>query len=223
MVELKKQGFFAIYDGHGGTTVVDYVVKNFHEQFLEEMKIVKDIQRAFFNTYKVVDQQIITKNIKHSGTTAVTALIREENGEKWLHVANCGDARAVLCRDGTAVRLSFDHKANEESETQRIRSGGSFVVNGRLGGSIAVSRSFGDIEFKKFGLIVDPYYSSTQLNSKDTILIIACDGLWDVAEDQEAVDLIKGDHDTKVMSEKLLNYALENGTKDNVTVMVIIL
>lgn len=59
--------------------------------------------------------------------------------------------------------------------------------------------------------------------------------LWDVVSDQEAVDLIKGEtgsqssnisnqlKDTDVMAEKLLRYALDQGTKDNVTVMVVAL
>lgn len=40
------------------------------------------------------------------GSTAVVALLSPE----LIVVANCGDSRAVLCRAGTAIPLSQDHK-----------------------------------------------------------------------------------------------------------------
>jgi len=104
-----------------------------------------------------------------------------------------------------------------------VRDSGCFIINGRLGGSLAVSRAFGDVEFKRAGLIADPYFTETLLTPTDTHLILACDGLWDVATDQDAVDLIKNDTDVQRMSEDLLYYSLDQGTKDNVTIMVIAL
>lgn len=37
-----------------------------------------------------------------------------------IYVANCGDSRAVLCRDGGALALTDDHKAAREDETVRL-------------------------------------------------------------------------------------------------------
>jgi serine/threonine protein phosphatase PrpC len=51
-------------------------------------------------------------------------------------------------------------------------------------------------------------------------MIIASDGLWDVIEDQAAVDLCKG-LSTMEKCEKLVEYALKNGSRDNVSVLVI--
>lgn len=41
-----------------------------------------------------------------AGCTAVVALLRGRE----LFVANAGDSRAILCRNGQAVPLSHDHK-----------------------------------------------------------------------------------------------------------------
>ncbi len=38
-------------------------------------------------------------------------------GSRMIYVANCGDSRAVLCRDGGALALTDDHKAAREDET----------------------------------------------------------------------------------------------------------
>lgn len=55
-----------------------------------------DIGQAFTNAYRSMDQEI-GKTVKHSGSTSVSALvIKNSNGERILHVANAGDARAVL-------------------------------------------------------------------------------------------------------------------------------
>ena len=51
-----------------------------------------------------------------------------------LYTANVGDARVVLCRDGKAVRLSYDHKGSDPMEQQRVADAGGFVVNNRVNG-----------------------------------------------------------------------------------------
>ena len=42
------------------------------------------------------------------GSTAVVAIV----APKKIVVANCGDSRAVLCRNGRAIPLSYDHKVS---------------------------------------------------------------------------------------------------------------
>ena len=78
-----------------------------------------------------------------------------------LYAAHCGDSRAVLCRQGRAVRLTEDHKPNLPPERQRIQAVGGRVEfsrcwrvifepqEGRSGSGLAVSRSFGDLDFKE--------------------------------------------------------------------------
>ena len=49
--------------------------------------------------------------VEMTGTTAVVAIITTDH----IVVANCGDSRGVLCREGTAIPLSFDHKVRHLS------------------------------------------------------------------------------------------------------------
>ncbi|KAL0581878.1 hypothetical protein V5O48_000107 [Marasmius crinis-equi] len=146
-----------------------------------------------------------------------------------LYCANAGDARAVLCRNGTATRLTQDHKATDETEKARIRGAGGIVLRGRVMGALAVSRSLGDhIRYEKIKMkdyvIGEPYVSRTVLNEEDEFCIIACDGLWDVITDQQAIELIRYQDDAQKASEALVNFALQNEyllSRDNVTVMVV--
>merc|ERR1711936_798554 len=68
-----------------------------------------------------------------SGCTAVVALLA---GTK-LYVANAGDSRCVVCRDGVAVEMSFDHKPEDEVELKRIKkAGGKVTPDGRVNGDL---------------------------------------------------------------------------------------
>lgn len=66
----------------------------------------------------------------------------------FLHVANVGDCRAVLCRGGDAVVITTDHTPSVPSEAARVEAAGGFVSRGRVNGILGVSRSFGDIHCK---------------------------------------------------------------------------
>lgn len=82
-----------------------------------------------------------------AGCTAVCALVHKGV----LYVANAGDSRAVLCRNGVAVAMSHDHKPNDEVELARITKAGGMVVDGRVNGSLNLSRALGDLEYKQSG------------------------------------------------------------------------
>jgi len=219
----RDTGYFGIYDGHGGRGAVDYVAKHLHENFLAAYKSDSSkIPEAWKTAYNQTDTQIAANKIMYSGTTTVTALIRKKGDERWLHVANVCDARAVLCRNGTAQRLTYEHKGSDEEEAKRIVQCGGFIVMNRVNGILAVTRSLGDCAMKDY-VVGDPHTVDIKLEPTDNHLILACDGLWDVCTDQEALELIASEKDAETMSKKLLIHALKNGTTDNVSVMVIIL
>lgn len=93
-----------------------------------------------------------------------------------LYTANAGDARAVLCRAGKAVRLTYDHKGSDRQEAKRIMDAGGFVMNNRVNGVLAVTRALGDSSMKEF-VVGAPYTTETELSDEDEFLIIACDGV----------------------------------------------
>jgi len=152
---------------------------------------------------------------------------------------------ANLKGESKVVRLTHDHKATDPDEISRIESSGGMMLRGRVLGVLAVARSLGDHGLKEF-VIGRPFLSSTtvEIESISTktdraktpytdgeFLIVACDGLWDVVEDQEAVDLVRNFvndassiHSSKNRRDKvarfLIDEALRRGSTDNITVIV---
>lgn len=87
---------------------------------------------------------------KDSGCTAVIALVVGKD----LYVANAGDSRCVVCRNGKAIEMSLDHKPEDEEETKRIeKAGGKITLDGRVNGGLNLSRAIGDHTYKKVSLV----------------------------------------------------------------------
>jgi protein phosphatase 1G len=131
-----------------------------------------------------------------AGCTAVCAMVR--NGD--LIVANAGDSRCVLSRSGKAVALTQDHKPMDLEEYNRIIKAGGFVADGRVNGSLNLSRALGDLEYKQSKdlppeaqmVTAFPEIRCEKLQpDADEFLILACDGIWDVMTNQNAVDFVR--------------------------------
>ncbi|GAA5942393.1 PP2C family serine/threonine-protein phosphatase [Sporobolomyces koalae] len=140
--------------------------------------------------------------------------------KRTLYVGNVGDARAVLSRGGRAVRLSYDHKGTDHSEVKRITDAGGFVLNNRVNGVLAVTRALGDSSMKEF-VVGKPYTTETTIGPHDEWLIVACDGLWDVCSDADAIEILKESRDAQDASQRLLDHALANFSTDNLSVLVV--
>ncbi|KAH9895137.1 protein serine/threonine phosphatase 2C [Cubamyces lactineus] len=137
-----------------------------------------------------------------------------------LYCANVGDARAVLCRGGKAIRLTYDHKASDKKEARRIKDEGGLILDGRVDGHLIPTRALGDAPFNQY-VTSTPHTAEMELGEQDEFVILACDGLWDVINDEEAVDLVRGLQDPMEAAHQLLNESRCRKTGDNVTVLVV--
>ncbi|KAJ3305078.1 Protein phosphatase 2C 1 [Kappamyces sp. JEL0829] len=155
----------------------------------------------------------------HAGRAAAD-FCGENACKRVLYTANVGDARAILSRNGKASRLSYDHKGSDAAESRRVVETGGFMMNHRVNGVLAVTRSLGDLSMKEW-VIGAPYTTETVLTENDTTLIIACDGIWDVCPDQEAVDMIGEIEDPQECADCLVDFALDNRSTDNLTAIVV--
>lgn len=133
---------------------------------------------------------------KASGCTAVVALMSGRD----LYVANAGDSRCVVCRDGKVVEMSFDHKPEDDIELARIRkAGGRVTMDGRVNGGLNLSRAIGDHGYKvnkdltaeEQMISALPDLKRLTLEPSDEFMVLACDGIWNYMTNEEVVGFVK--------------------------------
>jgi protein phosphatase PTC1 len=232
--------FLAVYDGHGGDAVARHAAVELHRKFAEALAeqdalaAPRCVPTAFADAYAAVDADLRAARMFNTGSTAVTCFVHTvadgDDGlglatrrrRKVLTTANVGDARAVLCRAGSAVRLSRDHRAGDADERARIEAGGGFVCARRVNGILEVSRALGDHSFKS-AVISAPSVNETVLGEADEFLILACDGLWDFVAEEKAVSIASNAFDDGATAADVANVlvraAIAAGGTDNVTVL----
>ncbi|KAI3808038.1 hypothetical protein L1987_23979 [Smallanthus sonchifolius] len=200
--------FFGVFDGHGGHQVSALCKENMHVIMEEELMRVKhtaggltggrleEVWRTAINrSFERMDDMALTlcqcdgvekfkvcryhPQLSLVGSTAVVVLLTQE----YIIVGNCGDSRAVLCRNGKAVPLSVDHKPDREDERARIEALGSRILysgNGaRVEGVLAMTRAIGD-RFLKQVVTSEPECIFIKREADDVSVILGSDGLWDV-------------------------------------------
>ena len=184
---------------------------------------------------------------ERSGACALAALVSPQ----CTIVANCGDCRAVLA--GTA--LSTDHRPDAPSERARLAPlAGAAAAAGKSGyfQGLAVSRSLGDFRTKLDHaraaagslppllpaqqqtvtsnpevVVVAAAAAATASSGTPPLLVMGCDGVWDVLSSQEAAELVAAAHAGGAAPEAcaaaLIQQCLERGSNDNLTALVAVL
>jgi serine/threonine protein phosphatase PrpC len=175
--------FFAVFDGHGGRGVAEFLCsaldKNIETEMRENMN--GSVEGSLVCAFLFSDiQSSKLPSTVGMGSTAAVLLLRNEGPERVLYAANVGDTRAVLYdrgalgvgggdvnnNDNTSTpqveRITFDHKATDPSECKRIERMGGMITRKRVMGVLSVSRSFGDFELKKY-VVARPHVTRTVL------------------------------------------------------------
>lgn len=183
-----SKALFGIFDGHGGVESAQLVAEKMPD-FIPDFDSFtqSSLKEAFLN----LDAVVLHSKINNSGTCA---LIAHMYGEL-LHVAWVGDSRAVLCRNNNIILATTDHKPDALEERLRINTHGGKVIKlpkdvARVEGVLAVSRSFGDSQLKSKGFIVAEPYIKEHIVQPNDILILGCDGIWDVFKNEEACTFV---------------------------------
>jgi len=225
--------FFAVYDGHGGRSEVDFVEAQLHTTLTLEMRS-KKAHEALIQTFKKVDSQLAMMGAWNSGCTATVALVHQGPQGRSVHLANVGDSRAVLVApSGDSRRVSIDHRASDADEAARVCRDGGFVRHGRVAGQLSVTRSLGDHHLKDSGVSCIPDVCSFNVMDGHA-LIVASDGLWDAFSDDDAGEALlscvrqaqeSGQAVSDFLHENtakfLVQSAKERGSRDNILAMVL--
>jgi protein phosphatase len=221
------QGLFVVADGMGGhasgevaseiavSTVVDLLLE---EDDPDETRLsvaagsdVERVRERIRYTMNQASQRIRRESLAnpvHSGmgTTLVVLLI--VGGQAYL--GHVGDSRAYLFRDGRIERLTRDHTVVQQE-----------IDAGRLTPELARIVPHKNILTQSVGYHgpVEPDTLAQAVRPND-IFLLCSDGLTDPLDD-EHLERIIASTPLDDLAEVLVQKAIEHGTEDNVTVVVV--
>ncbi|RYG64066.1 protein serine/threonine phosphatase 2C family protein [archaeon] len=172
-----------------------------------------------------------------SGSTALVCVY--DSTRHRVTVAVAGDSAAVLSRGGRAVLLTEQHRLSNKAERERVEARGGKVINSRVNGVLAVSRAMGDVQFKapipasknmtdwpESLVSAVPDVKHEVITPMSEFLVLATDGVWDVMQPQDAVDLVRQAiiryKDIQRAAKELAREALHRGSVDNVSVIILV-
>ncbi|XP_048522569.1 uncharacterized protein LOC109539536 isoform X2 [Dendroctonus ponderosae] len=229
--EASPSSYYAIFDGHAGHDAAVYSAAHLHQYLAENKNFINKPVQALLDAFCKTDACFLEKcRVEHfsGGTTAVVALLRPK--EKVLYIAWVGDSQALLVKQGKILQCVEPHTPSRDSERARIeREGGSVMFYGtwRVNGQLAVSRAIGDAAYKPYVTAI-PEVIDIPLDGGEDFLILACDGLWDHVNEDEAAQTVydfiaERPADIKHISQHLVQRACSTGSLDNISVIVVFL
>ena len=218
----ENNSLFCLFDGHGGSEVSSYLQSNFADFFKKSLPFNSSEKLLFFTElFNEIDKNLKELSFSEMGSTAVIAYIKKEKNKKYIYCANIGDSRCVLIKSNEWKRLSYDDRASDKNEYERILKNGGIVLDGRINGQLMLSRAFGDWELKEYGVSSDPHVTKIEISNDDQFLVMASDGVWDVMDDSEVYKMSILATDSKYLCNNIMNGAVEKGSTDNISCFVI--
>jgi serine/threonine protein phosphatase PrpC len=133
---------------------------------------------------------------------------------------------------------TIDHKPYDEDEKRRIEKAGGMVLIQRINGALAVSRAFGDFDYKRNNelqpdeqqvsakpviTVLDRTTDSDQI--KDSYAVLACDGIYDVLSNENLTSYITykmlcGEQMDQI-TKGCLDLCLDLGSRDNMSICIV--
>ena len=235
--------YFSIFDGHSGSEVALFLSKNLHKILAQQLislnlynldennnienhndKIISGIKKSF----EMADEEIINNLIinKEAGSTGTIILLYKINNDmnessRYIICANIGDSKGYILTKNNLVQITKEHKCNDIKEVERIKKKGGIVFSNRVFGTLMLTRSFGDKEMKKYGVISTPDCFCRKIKDEDIYVIIASDGVWDAVCEEEIIQMGGEKLSSDDFSKKIVKFARDKGTRDNISCIVI--
>ena len=189
---------FAVFDGIGGG-VRGEMSAFIAAEALKNAELSGKPKEALVSFCLSANRRIcdyaIENGIKSTGTTAAMVLF----GRKKIHLCNIGDSKILRIANGSICQLSKDH-----------------ISFSPFGGKGALSQHLGIPESE---FIIMPYTAKASYRN-GAVYLICSDGLTDMVENNDIFRIIS-DNDGENAAKLLLDSALENGGRDNITFILL--
>lgn len=217
LLEKPEWQLFVVADGMGGhksgevasTLAVETMKELFSSYHLTDLE--ENWQTYLNSAFQEANRRITNLSSSESqyegmGTTLTVAL---HKGSK-LYIGHIGDSRLYLVHRGEIKRITQDHSLVEE-----------LVRQGELTPEQATNHPQRNILLRALGSLpqVSVDFYQEDCYPKETIIILATDGLTNLVQDTEIMEWVLNFPPEKAV-EELINIANKRGGHDNITVLV---
>ena len=209
---LIRGDLFMIADGMGGAAAGEVASAMCAEAFAEIDLIRSRGDGALRDAIVVANTRIHERAASDPaasgmGTTVTAALVE---GDGRVALANVGDSRAYLLREGALRRLTEDHSVVAE-----------LVATGQISDWEASSHPQRNVVTRVLGAEASVRVDTFWLEAQDGDLVLLCsDGLTDMVSEEEFAKLLAADKSCEQIARDLVRAALAQGGEDNVTTVL---
>ena len=209
----------SVCDGMGGESYgelasfigVSCVADDFAELLTGGANERKAVANRLIQTANAIICAEIRKKRARIGSTIVLTLIKDGLAD----IFNIGDSRAYLYRKNALTQLTKDHTVLQQKIDMGIISAHDTPVGNA---KHQLTQHLGIFESE---MIISADHIEAALEDGDIILLCS-DGLTDMVSNDEIASVCGQSQDADCISSALVEKALENGGKDNVTVVVMV-
>jgi protein phosphatase len=223
-VEKLRFNCCIVADGMGGQQAgekasqmaSEVIPRELHDK-IGSVKSAEDLRRLMRKVVVQANEEIINmgkfdRDYKNMGTTVVLALWAPEFRDDCIFVAGVGDSRAYLAREGRIEQLTTDHSLAQ-----------ALVEAKTITPEEAREHRFKNVLWKFLGSTEvgeGPEVKTIFIRPGD-ILLLCTDGLTGAVDDDGLLDALQQNPEPQDCAEKLCQLALDCGSKDNVSTLVI--
>lgn len=197
--------YFAVFDGIGGESDGEKASLAAAQKLLESLSRKKPFyvssDRFYNELMSELNLAVLDKGRELVSERMGTTCVLIHLGSRHLHAVNAGDSRVYLWRSGSFQQLSVDDAA-------------AHPLPGRRKAPITQHLGMDPREVKMV-----PNIKKMEIHIGDRYLICS-DGLTDMLSDGEIEIVLQEESAAEKAVERLIAKALENGGRDNVTVII---
>jgi protein phosphatase len=210
IVSTENPSLFAVFDGMGGHVHGERASQIAVEETDKAFKIYQqgEAKQLLLSICASANNRICDEILHvvkgRMGSTA--AMLLFENNQ--YHLCNLGDSPVFLIRDNCISTISYEHSERQNYEEifgENYDRKKKFKLTQHLG-------IFPD------EMEISPYYTYGNIREGDTFLLCS-DGLTDMVSEQDILSVLANNNSLETATEQLLSLALDNGGKDNVTII----
>jgi serine/threonine protein phosphatase PrpC len=180
---------------------------------LDETSNIKSVEDQFKAAIRNANKAIVSygeekTSARGLGCTVTSALIQDDRA----FIANVGDSRTYLYRNGELKVLTRDH-----SLVQRL------VEEKQIEPEDVYTHPQRNLIYRSLGAghkSVDADVIHEPLQAGDTLLLCS-DGLWEMVRPKILLDVFQKEHDPQKMCNMLIDLANANGGEDNITAIIV--